>query len=131
MKFNYSNPATGKTESKDLGDEGKALLIGKRIGDEIDGSAVGMAEYTFRITGGSDSNGFPLDRSIRSSAKIKTLRMRKGKKDKVATRKKVIVRGNIIAEDTAVVNAVAIKYPNVKEEGKQESKEEKPEGNEA
>ncbi len=123
MKFNYSNPVTGKTESKELGDEAKALLIGKRIGEEIEGSLIGMPEYTFKITGGSDSNGFPLDKSIRSSAKVKTLRERKGKKDKEPARRKVIVRGNTIAEDTVLINAVAVKYPeaDAKKDSSQES----------
>lgn len=61
-------------ESHQIEAEGprEQALIGKKIGDQIDGDEIGIPGYTFELTGGSDSDGFPMrsdvDRSGRSEA---------------------------------------------------------------
>ena len=52
-----------------ISDKGKAWkvesstesILGKKIGDEVDGSelAENLSGYTLKITGGTDSSGFP------------------------------------------------------------------------
>ncbi|MEM0148224.1 MAG: S6e family ribosomal protein [Candidatus Micrarchaeaceae archaeon] len=111
MKFNYSDTKKGSTVSKELTDEEKAYLISKKIGDEVDGSPLGMPGYKFKITGGSDINGSPLEKSISNASKIKTLKKRQRKRDAHKVMRKTIVRGNTIAEDTALVNAKILQAP--------------------
>ncbi len=35
-------------------------LIGMKIGDQIDGTAIGLSGFKVQITGGSDKDGFPM-----------------------------------------------------------------------
>ena len=80
-------------------------LIGKKIGDTIDGNIIGLHGYEFLVTGGSDTSGFPMRKEIKGSRKIRI--MVESKKDKV--RRKKTVRGNVISNDTAQVNVIVIK----------------------
>lgn len=49
------------------------FLIGKRIGDEIDGANIGFPGYRFLITGGSDYAGFPMRADIPSTGRKRIL----------------------------------------------------------
>ena len=55
--FVINDPKTGKSYKK----EGDAqIYMGKKIGDKVDGSAIGLKGYELEITGGSDAQGFPM-----------------------------------------------------------------------
>ncbi|ABK14460.1 MULTISPECIES: 30S ribosomal protein S6e [Methanothrix] len=53
-----SDPNTGKAYQVELKDAGK--LIGKKIGDAVEGDLLGLPGYAVTITGGSDRDGFPM-----------------------------------------------------------------------
>jgi small subunit ribosomal protein S6e len=85
-------------------------LIGKRIGDEINGSIIGLDGYKLKITGGSDKCGFPMRHDIHGSMKMRVLLSKKpGYKpaDKGIRRRKSI-RGNTISSDIVQVNTKII-----------------------
>jgi small subunit ribosomal protein S6e len=48
-------------------------FLGRKVGDVIDGDAVGMPGYSIEITGGSDREGFPLRRDLPGSKRRKVL----------------------------------------------------------
>ena len=48
-------------------------LIGKKIGDVIDGGVVGLPGYRLRITGGSDKDGFPMRPDLPGAARRRIL----------------------------------------------------------
>lgn len=130
MKFIYSDKKTGLTGSIELDEEKSLLLLNSSIGSEIDGTPFGLTGYKLKITGGSDSSGFPLEPSIKAQGKIKAIRprSRKGKAKNVNMR--VTVRGNIIAQDTKQVSATITEYGSRPLEElfpKKEKKEEKKE----
>jgi len=55
-------------------DQAKASgLIGKKIGEEINGDIFGLAGYTLKITGGSDKDGFPMHPSVRGPGRKRVL----------------------------------------------------------
>ncbi len=55
--FVINNPKTGKSYKK----EGDAqIYMGKKVGDKVDGNAIGLKGYELEITGGSDAQGFPM-----------------------------------------------------------------------
>ncbi len=110
MKLIYSDPKTGMSASMELDDDRKAALLNRRIGEEIDASVFGLTGYKVKITGGSDSSGFPLDRSMQGQLKRKTLRERKKKSTGEMVYKRVTVRGNTISSDTNQMSVVIIEY---------------------
>ena len=110
MKLIYSDPKTGLSASMELDDDRKAALLNRKIGDEIDASIFGLTGYKVRITGGSDSSGFPLEPSMQGQLKRKTLRERKKKSTGERVLKRVTVRGNMISSDTSQVSVVITEY---------------------
>ena len=125
-KLVLSNPADGTAKSIQLDSRVFQLLIGKKIGDEIDGSILGFKGYKIKITGGTDRDGFPMRPDVSGPRKVRILlsggvgfhpkdkpsskkkkRLRRRKK---GLRKRKMVRGNVISEAIAQVNAVLIPY---------------------
>ncbi len=109
-------------------------FLGKKVGDKIGGSDLGLVGYELEITGGSDSAGFPMLKNVDGSGRKKLL-LKAGtgaRKLKKGVKVRKTVRGNTIADVTAQVNMKVIKYGTktvpellgiqVKEEKKEESK---------
>jgi len=85
-------------------------LLGFKIGDTIDGSIIGKPGQKFKITGGSDTSGFPMLAGVHGAAQRSVL-LKRGKgarKAKKGERIRVTVRGEVISEETAQVNVVRI-----------------------
>ncbi|MGB9703227.1 MAG: 30S ribosomal protein S6e [Candidatus Micrarchaeales archaeon] len=104
----YSDPKTGKTAQVELDEEKSRFLIGKKIGDLVDGSLINAPGYKLQITGGSDSSGFPLRKDIDGVKKVKVL-----VKKKKGIRVRKTVRGNTISQDTIQVNTKIVEYGNL------------------
>jgi small subunit ribosomal protein S6e len=82
VKIVYSDPKSGKSAQMELSDDRAAILINYKIGDTIDGNLIGLSGYKFRISVGSDTSGFPMEKSIQGTGKVKVLRQisKSGKK---------------------------------------------------
>ena len=96
-----------KAETYQLESDSKQLN-GLSIGDDFDGSILGLDGYNLRITGGSDKNGFTMRRDVQGTRRIKSL-LSGGigynpKSDGVKRRK--TVRGNTISDDIVQINTV-------------------------
>ncbi len=85
-------------------------FIGMKIGDQFDGSIIGLNGYKLQITGGSDRDGFPMRRDLPGTARKKVLLVGgigcKPKGSGVRTTK--TIRGNRIAEDIVQVNVKVV-----------------------
>jgi len=115
-----------------ISDKGKAWkiessnesLIGKKIGEEIEGSDASdtLSGYTLKITGGTDSSGFPHKGDIQGSELKRVIltkgwgmhkKPRKGGKKKSSTfdglRLRKTVRGNQISEKSIQINLAVTK----------------------
>ena len=90
-------------------------LVGKKIGENFDGSSIGLSGFTLQVTGGSDKDGFPMRPDLPGSQRKKALltkgigfRARKKIKKKVfkvkGMRKRKYVRGNTISDEIIQVN---------------------------
>ena len=87
-------------------------LIGKKIGEEVDGIFVSLPGYKLQITGGTDKDGFPMRPDFPGMGKRRLLLSggvgynpdRKGK------RKNKMVRGNTISADIVQINMKIVKY---------------------
>jgi len=91
-------------------------LIGKRIGEEIDGGLIGLPGYSLKITGGSDTSGIPMRFDVHGPVKKKIL-LSKGpcynpKRNGLKRRK--VVRGNEITDDMKQINMLVLKYGRTK-----------------
>jgi small subunit ribosomal protein S6e len=100
--------SSGKSHQAEIPKDKESMIIGKKMGDELDGNLVGAAGYVLTLTGGSDSSGFPMKAEIYGTAKKLTL-MSDGvgfKASRSGERKRRYVRGNAYSSEIAQVNAV-------------------------
>jgi small subunit ribosomal protein S6e len=110
VKFqaNISDPETGRTYNYEIEEaSGARNLIQKTIGEEFEGDLIEFSGYTFKITGGSDHDGFPMIKSLPGGIrkKILTSGVTGGyNPDKPGIRRKKRVRGNTVTEDIGQLN---------------------------
>jgi small subunit ribosomal protein S6e len=81
-------------------------LIGKKIGDVVDGIFVGLPGYKLAITGGSDKDGFPMRKDLPGPRRKRILAAASTgfKSTEGGLRRRKSVRGNTIAPDTVQLN---------------------------
>ena len=106
IKLNISQK-DGKSLQKELSEEESLVLIGKKIGESVDGDSLGYSGYTFVISGGSDKSGFPMrkDNSGTSRKRILTVGGVIGvKKGRAGMKQRKLVAGNTISENIVQVN---------------------------
>ena len=132
-KLVLSNPEDGTAKTIQLDPKVFTLFLGKKIGDELDGSVVGYKGYRIKITGGTDKDGFPMRPDVSGARKVRILlsggvgfkpyekpsskkKKRRQKRRKKGLRRRKTIRGNMISESVAQINAVLI--PAKKEEVK-------------
>ena len=138
MKIVLSDKKLGRSVQMELQLDKASVLLNKKIGEEVDGTFLGLSGYKLKITGGSDKSGFPMERSMEGTGKVSVL-------EKVATAgrhkgqyRRENRRGNMISQDIEQVNLVISEYGDkspeeifpkkeVKKEEKKEEKEEKAE----
>ena len=106
FKAIIADPKTGKSYSTTIGGHQANSLVGKRIGEEIDGIFVDLPGYKLKITGGSDRTGTPMRRDIPGARKKQVL-VTKGvgfrPKDKGVRRRRSL-RGNSISQEVSQLN---------------------------
>lgn len=106
FKANISDPRDGKSYQATVSGHHANSLIGKRIGDQIDGIFLSLPGYKLLITGGSDMDGFPMRRDLPGSRRTKVL-VSKGlgfNPSREGMRRKKTMRGNSISPDTVQIN---------------------------
>ena len=130
---NDTDPASGgKAYSLKISGNNHAQLLGKKIGDTVDGIFVGEGEqtlsgYKLQITGGSDKTGTPLRRDLDGGSRQAVLvtqstgfkghklvfKTKGGEKKRFrykpdGLRKRRFFRGNTISQDTRQINLKVI-----------------------
>jgi small subunit ribosomal protein S6e len=110
FKVVVSDPKTRKSQAFEVKDPQAAALLGLKIGEEVEGSIVGV-QGRIRITGGSDKAGFPM-RSDLSGGVKKYVLMTRGVGFKSGAeegkKKRKLVRGNTITDEIYQLNAVQV-----------------------
>lgn len=134
---NDTNPKNGgKSYSLKIAGNNHAQLLGKRIGDVVDGIFVGEGEqilsgYKLEITGGSDKTGTPLRRDLEGGSRQSILvtqstgykgqvivHKKKGAEKKRfrykpdGLRRRRNFRGNTITQDTRQINLKVVEAGN-------------------
>ena len=102
-----SDPETGMTYQREVSGQDANRFIGKELGEEVEGSAVGLDGYTLELTGGSDDAGRPMRGDVRGSS-LKSILLEGGVGFEPSTdgeRKRVTVRGREVSDATRQINA--------------------------
>ncbi len=100
----------GETEQFEVDGQAANRFLGRELGDEVDGGAVGLDGFTLELTGGSDTAGRPMREDVAGSD-LKELLLEGGvgyQPSREGERKRVTVRGREISEETAQVNAQVV-----------------------
>jgi len=101
----------GKAYNKELNEHESHVFIGKKIGDSMPGNSFGFKNYEFKITGGSDKDGFPMRFDLPGAGR-KRLLLNKGPGVKIrerGLRLRKTLRGNLIAPDIKQININVVK----------------------
>ena len=102
------DPDTGEAHGLEVDEQDANRFIGRELGDEVEGSAVGLDGYTLEITGGSDAAGRPMrgDVSGPNLSEILVAERSTGyKPDREGERRRITVRGREIGEEVVQINA--------------------------
>merc|ERR1712137_960817 len=114
MKFNVADQQTGSQKVFEIDDDKRLrFVLDKRIAQEVNGAILGdqFQDYTFKVTGGIDKQGFPMCQGILVPDRVRLL-LRESKGyilQKDGDRKRRSVRGCIVSREIAVVNMVVFR----------------------
>lgn len=116
FKVVISDPQTGHTYQKVVSGANANKIIGKKVGENINGTLVELPpDYELKITGGSDKDGIPIRPDIAGSSRKRIL-VSGGvgfnpKKDGLKRRK--LLRGKGISRDVIQLNTKVEKFGKV------------------
>ena len=111
FKLTIADTQTGKSCKRDVTGKEAEALLGKDVGETISGDGLGLTGYEFKITGGSDSAGFPMRHGLKGFGRKRILmyagtgfpgRDRLGQRQKGLRMKKTVCSQKIYPKITQV-----------------------------
>lgn len=113
FKVIVSDPEDGTSKVIELEEVRAAPLIGRRIGETIDGTVVDMPAYKLLIRGGSDTDGVPMRPNVHGGGRRKVILSGGAgfKPERKGERKRKTVRGDIITEEIIQINTKIVEKP--------------------
>merc|ERR1712188_104472 len=123
MKFNIAVPSSGAQKMYNVDVEHKwGKLVDKRLGQEFPGEWLGneFKGYIFKITGGCDSDGFPMKQGILIKGRIRLILEPESSGficHKEGAHRRKAIRGCIIGTDISVLTLVIVKKGDNELEG--------------
>jgi len=129
FKVIVSEVETGKSKVVELEEARAAPLIGKKIGEVVDGLMIDMPGHKAQIMGGSDKDGFPMRPSVHGGVRRRIV-LSGGvgfTPPNEGARQRKTVRGNVITDEIVQINMKITEKPKQTKETKKpkEKKEEK------
>jgi small subunit ribosomal protein S6e len=122
FKVIVSDPETGTSKVVELEESRATPLIGRRIGEVLDGAIVDLPAHKVQIAGGSDKDGVPMRPSVHGGVRRRIV-LSGGvgfKPHNSGERKRKAVRGNVITDEIVQVNAKIVEKPKKPAESKAE-----------
>ena len=120
LKIIVSDPETGTSKVVEPEETRAAPLIGRRIGEVIDGSVVDLQGHKVQIMGGSDKDGFPMRRDVHGGVRRRVI-LSGGvgfNPQKEGERRRKTVRGNVITDEVVQLNMKIVEKPKQPKESK-------------
>jgi small subunit ribosomal protein S6e len=100
------DPDEGVTRQFEVDGQDANRFVGRSIGEEVDGTAVGLTGYTLTITGGTDRTGRPMRDGVEGSSRSEVLATGgtgyEPRRD--GERRRITVRGAEISDEIRQVN---------------------------
>ena len=113
FKVIVSDPETGTSKVVELEESRAIPLVGRKIGEVVDGTMVDLPAHKLQIMGGSDRDGVPMRPSVHGGVRRNVVLsggVGFNPHDKGERRRKA-VRGNVITDDIVQVNAKIVEKP--------------------
>ena len=111
FQLNVSDPKAKTTRSVPLEGVRAQPLVGKGIGESVDGRLLNVGNAMLKITGGTDKDGIPMRSDIQGVAKKRAI-LTSGAGFRNITqsgeRRRKLVRGRVVGEDTMQINSVVV-----------------------
>ena len=120
FKVIISDPKTGTSKAVELEEARATPLIGRKIGETIEGSIVDLPAHKLKIVGGSDTDGVPMRPNVHGGVR-KSIIISGGvgfKPARHGQRKRKTVRGNVITDEIFQVNTKIVEKPKKPKEEK-------------
>ena len=120
FKIIVSDPDSGTSKTVELEGTRAVPLIGRRVGEVLDGAIAGLSGHKVQITGGSDKDGFPMRPDVHGGVRRKVILgggvgfNPRGE----GQRKRKMVRGNVITDEIVQINMKIVEKPKKAQEGK-------------
>lgn len=111
FKLIISDPTTGKSSASEIEGARAQALVGRSLGETIDGSALGIGQGKLLISGGCDKNGIPMRADVHGGVK-KYIVLSSGpgfNPTRHGERRRKLVRGKTITDETYQINFTAKK----------------------
>ena len=108
FKVIVSDPETGTSKIVELEEARAVPLIGRRIGETMDGAVVDLPAHKIQLRGGSDKDGVPMIANVHGGVRRKVV-LSGGvgfKAKKRGEKKRKAVRGNVITDDIVQINII-------------------------
>jgi small subunit ribosomal protein S6e len=126
FKVVISDPETGTSKFIELEEARAVPLIGRKMGEVLDGSIVDLPGHKVQITGGSDKDGFPMRPNVHGGVRREVV-LSGGvgfNPETRGARRRKTVRGNVITDEIVQVNVKIVEKPVEKEKKKAKEKRE-------
>ena len=108
FKMIVSDPQTRKASVAELEGARAQILVGRNIGDIVDGSQIGFSGTKLKITGGCDKDGVPMRADVHGGGK-KYIILSGGvgfRPTMHGERRRKLIRGSMITDETYQVNTM-------------------------
>jgi small subunit ribosomal protein S6e len=112
FKVVINDTKNGKSHQVQVSGHHANSLIGKKIGDEVDGIFISLPGYKLQVTGGTDKNGFAMRRDLPGMSRRRLLLSKSSgfKPKEKGLRKKKSIRGNTVNQDIVQINMKVTKH---------------------
>src|SRR5512136_3384739 len=113
FKVIISDPEAGTSKVTELDETRAVPLIGRRIGEIIEGTLLGLPAHKLKIKGGSDKDGFPMRPSVHGGVR-RSIVLSGGVGFNPANegmRRRKTIRGNVITDEIVQINIKVVEKP--------------------
>lgn len=113
FKVIVSDPQDGKSKVVEVEEARAAPLIGRKIGETLDGSVVDLPAHKVQIKGGSDKDGFPMRGTVHGGVRRRVV-LSGGtgfNPTKKGQRERKTVRGSVITDEIVQINMKIVEKP--------------------
>jgi small subunit ribosomal protein S6e len=113
FKVIVSDPQSGASKVVELEEARASPVIGRKLGETLDGAAVDMPAHKIQLMGGSDKDGVPMRSNVHGGVR-RAVVLSGGagfKSTRKGGRKRKTVRGDIITDEIVQINVKIVERP--------------------